>query len=258
MEEHLTRSGIETCPVSKWASNGLIVRKKEKGKWRLVVDDRQLNEATLPDAHPLPLIENMLEDQFKLKTLTIVHLSKGSHQIPLHPESPVKTAMNLVGKEKKWRVMPAGMKSGPAFFQRVMDHVLQGLDCADEYIDEIIIGSFGDTKEELLDNYERDVRAVLHRLHWGELVALVSKTDFFVPFVDFCGRVLENGIHPPARGKMLAPERWIKSDNVRELRRILQLANYYPGYVQTYASLAFPLIDMWKDVRSIRMRKRQA
>ena len=27
---------------------------KQKGKWRLVVDYRQLNEATLPDAHTLP------------------------------------------------------------------------------------------------------------------------------------------------------------------------------------------------------------
>ena len=69
-----------------------------------------------------------------------------------------------------------------------------------QYIDEIIIGSSGDTKEELLVNYDRDVRAVLHRLHWGELVPLVSKTDFFVPLVEFCGRVLEKR-HTPASAR---------------------------------------------------------
>ena len=53
--------------------------KKEKGKWRPVVDYRQLNVATLPDAHPLPLIESMLENQSKHKIFTIVDLSKGFH-----------------------------------------------------------------------------------------------------------------------------------------------------------------------------------
>ena len=62
------------------------------------MDCRQLNETTLPDAHPLPLIENMLENQSKHKIFTIVDLSKGLHQIPLHPESRAKTAMNLAGK----------------------------------------------------------------------------------------------------------------------------------------------------------------
>ena len=101
-----------------------------------MVDYRQHNEATLPDAHPLPLIGNMLENQSKHKIFTIVDLSKGFHQIPLHPESWAKTAMNLAGKRYQWRVMPMGIKNGPAIFQRVMDHVLQGLDCADVYIDD--------------------------------------------------------------------------------------------------------------------------
>ena len=62
------------------------------------MDYRQLNEATLPDAHPLPLIENMLENQSEHKIFTIVDLSKGFHRIPLHPESRAKTDMNLAGK----------------------------------------------------------------------------------------------------------------------------------------------------------------
>ena len=84
----------EPCPCSQWASNGFVVPKKEKGEWRLVVDYRQLNQATLPDAHPLPLIENMLENESKHKIFSIVDLSKGFHQIVLHPQSRAKTAMN--------------------------------------------------------------------------------------------------------------------------------------------------------------------
>ena len=229
-------------------SNGFVVIKKEKAKWRLVVDYRQINEATLPDAHTLPLTENMLENQSKHKILTIVDLTKGFHQIPLHPESRAKTAMNLAGKRYQWRAMPMGIKNGPAIFQRVMDHVLQGLDCVNVYIDDIIIGSSGATGEELLANYDRDVRAVLDRLRKEELVASVSKTDLFVCSVELCGHVLENGTPRPAPGKILALERWEKPDNVRELRGFLGLANYCSGYVQNYASIATPLIEILKNL----------
>ena len=61
-----------------------------------------------------------------------------------------------------------------------MHHVLQYLDCANVYIDDIIIGSSGETKEELLANHDHDVRAVLDRLRKEELVASVSKNSLFV------------------------------------------------------------------------------
>ena len=191
----------------------------------------------------------MLENQSKHKIFTIVDSSKGFHQIPLHPESRAKTAMNLAGKLYQWRVMPTGIKNGPAIFQHVMDHVLQGLDCADICIDDIIIGSCGDTEEELLANHDRDVRAVLDRLRKEELVASISKTDFFARSVEFCGHVLENSSRWLSPEKMWGLERWEKPDNFPELRGFLGLANYYSGYVQNYASIATHCL-------SIRMGKR--
>ena len=197
----LAHGWIELYPASKWASNNFALPTREKGKCRLVVDYHQLNEATLPDAHPLPLNENMFENRSKLKIFTIVDLNKGFHQISLHPESRAKTAMNMAGKRHQWRVMPMGINNGPAIFQQVMDHVLQGLDCRDIYIDDIVIGSSGDTEEELLANHDRDVRAVLDRLRKEELVASVIKTDFLVRSVEFCGHVLENGTPGRRQGK---------------------------------------------------------
>ena len=175
-----------------------------------------------------------------------MHLRKLFHQISLHPESRAKTAMNLAGKLYQWSVMPMGIKNGPAIFQRVMDHILRVLDCADVYIDDIIIRSCGATEEDLLGNHDRDVRVVMIRLRREDLVASVSKTDFFVGSVEFCGNVLENGTRWPVPGKLLELERWTKPDDVREIRVFLGLANYFSGYVQNYASIGTPLINMWK------------
>ena len=67
VEDDLARGWIEPCPASEWASNGFVVPKKEKGKWRLVVDYRQLNEATLPDAHPFPSLKTCLKINLNTK-----------------------------------------------------------------------------------------------------------------------------------------------------------------------------------------------
>ena len=136
----------------------------------------------MPNAHPLPVIGNMLAKKSKHKVFNIVDLSKGFHRIPLRPGSRAKTAMSLAGRRYQWRVMPMGIKNGSGIFERVMDHILQGLDCVDVYIDDIIIGSSGDTEEKLLANHNHDVRAVLNRLRKEELL---SKTDFFVRSFEF-------------------------------------------------------------------------
>ena len=66
--------------------------------------------------------------------------------------------MNLAGKRYQSGVMPKSIKNRPAIFQRLMDLVLQGLDCAGININDIIIGSSGDTEDELLANHDRHVR----------------------------------------------------------------------------------------------------
>ena len=49
--------------VSPWNSPSFPVPKKKTGEYRLVEDFRRLNDATIDDAHPLPLIEDILQKQ---------------------------------------------------------------------------------------------------------------------------------------------------------------------------------------------------
>ena len=50
------------CPIfdSQWVSPLVIVPKKN-GKWRVYVDDRELNKATQKDHFPLPFIDQVLD-----------------------------------------------------------------------------------------------------------------------------------------------------------------------------------------------------
>ena len=54
-----------------------------------------------------------------------------------------------------------GLKNGNAQFQRMMEWVLRDEEYADPYVDDIIIGSTGSTREELIRNHTRDVIRVL-------------------------------------------------------------------------------------------------
>ena len=65
----------------------------------------------------------------------------GFHQVPLKKEHRHITCMSTPKGTKQWMVMVMGLKNSGAIFQRMMEYILQDLDCADVYIDDVIIGS---------------------------------------------------------------------------------------------------------------------
>ena len=128
-------------------------------------------------------------------------------------------------------------------FQRMMEWVLAELDNADPYVDDIIIGSTGDTEEELMENHERDLRALLEVLKREELVVDPRKANLFVREVEFCGHILREGQRSPAPGKLLSIQKWEIPSTITALRGFLGLTNYYSGYVHNYSALAAPLMS---------------
>ena len=92
--------------------------------WRLLVDYRALNAATVPDAHPLPLIEKEIAARAKGKLFTVLHLRHGFHQMPLGKEDRHLTAMCKPCGTVQWTVLPMGLKNAPSMFQKMMETIL--------------------------------------------------------------------------------------------------------------------------------------
>ena len=57
VEDLFARGWTEPCPALEWASNGIVLAKKEEGQCHLVVHYRQLNEATCPTRIPSPSLK---------------------------------------------------------------------------------------------------------------------------------------------------------------------------------------------------------
>ena len=142
--------------------------------------------------------------------------------------------------------MPMGVKNGNAQFQRMMEWLLRDFPFADCYIDDIIIGSTGDTKQEILANHAKHVEDILLALEEHQLLAKLDEGSFFVRSVEFCGQVLENGTRCPKPGKLAAIQQWELPQTIKELRVFLGLCNYYAQYLRNYADTAGPMQDLLK------------
>ena len=102
------------------------------------------------------------------------------HKMALSPESrPLKT-MAIPGKGLyQWKIMPMGVRNRNAHFQRMMEWVLKDLPFADVYVDDFIIGSTGETKQKLIENYAQHLHEVLDLFTRHTLVVKLSEGSFF-------------------------------------------------------------------------------
>ncbi len=127
IDELLSKGCIE--PSHSPHSAPIVLARKKNGKWRLCVDYRQLNARSVPDAYPLPRIQHILDKLRRARYISSLDLKNGYWQIPLEQGSRPYTAFTLHGRGLfQWRIMPFGLHSAPATFQRVLDQVI-GPEC---------------------------------------------------------------------------------------------------------------------------------
>ena len=104
-----------------------------------MVDYRGLNAQTRHDSYTLPLIEDMLQKQFRRRIFTVIglkhgyhHMKHGYHRMPLANESRACTTMSTPLGPLQWKVMPMGVTNGNAACQRMLENLLEPVrDCAD-------------------------------------------------------------------------------------------------------------------------------
>jgi hypothetical protein len=230
-----------TKSTSSYSSPIVAVRKKD-GELRLCVDYRELNKKTIPDRHPLPRIQTILDNLTGNAWFSLLDQRRAYHQGFLHPESRPKTAFITPWGLYEWVRVPFGLMNAPAEFQRSMEDVLS--DIRDEfvvpYLDDLLVYSSS------FEEHVEHVRQVLQRLRKHGIKLKASKSKLFQQEVTYLGRVINKDGYRMDTSNIEAVKLFIEKPpkTVGELRRLLGMMGQFRRHIQDYSRVAKPLFSL--------------
>ena len=110
----------------------LLVEKKD-GSLRMLVDYRGLNEVTIKNKYPLPMINDLFDQLQGAKVFLKIDLRSGYHQLKVREKDIPKTAFTTRYGLYEYTVMSFGLTNAPAYFMSMMNKVFM------EFLDKFVV-----------------------------------------------------------------------------------------------------------------------
>ena len=244
-------AGVIKKSLSPWASLIVIVPKKsgpgEPPKRKMCVDYCWINALqTKVDSssrgcmslYPLPKIDEMFAKLCSAKIFTTLDLHGGYYHIDLTDAAKLKTA--FVTSHGKWHfnMVPFGLAQAPSYFQQLMNQVLQGLDFAIAYLDNIIISNNNELE------HLQHLETVFKRLQDAGLKLKESKCNFFRSQIDYLGHMLSAEGIQPLPEKLDSITNMPTPEKQTEVKQFLGLVGYYCKFMPCFSDISRPLAKL--------------
>ncbi|KAL0147989.1 hypothetical protein M9458_056716, partial [Cirrhinus mrigala] len=224
-------------PSSSPAGAGFFFVKKKDGSLRPCIDYRGLNNITVKNTYPLPLMSSAFERLQGASVFAKLDLSNAYHLVRIREGDEWKTAFNTPRGHFEYLVMPFGLSNSPAVFQALVNDVLR--DMVDQfiyvYLHDILIFSPS------LQEHVQHVRRVLQRLLENGLFVKMEKCVFHAHSVPFLGYIVSSEGIRMDPNKVKAVVDWPTPDSRKALQRFLGFANFYQRFIRNFSQLAAPL-----------------
>ena len=173
------------------------------------------------------------------KVFSTIDLRSGSHHIALDKDSRAKTAFVTPFGKYKFLMVPFGLAQAPAYFQLLMNKVLEGLSYAMTYLDDII---FSKNEEDHL----RHLEEVFCQLRQAGLKMKCSKCDFFKSEIHYLGHLISADGISPLPDKLDTIKKMPMPKHMKEIKQFLGLTGYYRKFVPRFADISRPLTQLMK------------
>ncbi|KAG7583645.1 Integrase catalytic core [Arabidopsis suecica] len=247
MERGHIRESMSPCAVPV-----LLVPKKD-GSWRMCVDCRAINNITVKYRHPIPRLDDMLDELHGSSIFSKVDLKSGYHQIRMKEGDEWKTAFKTKQGLYEWLVMPFGLTNAPSTFMRLMNHVLRA------YIGHFVVVYFDDilVYSKSLEEHVDHLKMVLEVLRKEKLYANLKKCTFGTDNLVFLGFVVSTDGVKVDEEKVKAIREWPSPKSVGEVRSFHGLAGFYRRFVKDFSTLAAPLTEVIKKNVGIKWEQAQ-
>jgi Reverse transcriptase (RNA-dependent DNA polymerase) len=233
----LKKGIIEPCPSSSWLNNLVVVRKPD-GSFRICLDARRLNQITVSDAYPSPLLNDIFNNVGRPCWMNRIDLADAFCQTLLAKDSQEKTAFAVprMGSFKYVR-MPFGLKNAPATQARLMDLVFgsEHFPSILHYLDDII--TFAETPEKSFEL----LTIVRDRLANAGLGINPKKIRLNLKRVKCLGKIFDaDGMHTdPIKVQSIVD--YPVPTSVTELKRFIGMCGWFSRHIANYAVISAPL-----------------
>ena len=236
--QEMEAAGFIEPSTSSYCSPMVVVEKGDKV--RICGDYRRVNSVVKFEAEPMANQEDIFSRLAQSNLFSKLDLTKGFFQIPLDPSSRAYTAFATPLGLKQYRVVPFGLTTSPAVFNRVMRGILNGIQGVEVFVDDILIHS------STWQTHLETISLVLGKLRERGLTVKPSKCEFGQCSVEFLGHVIGNGAKKCQDDKVAKVRNAQPPTTKKQVRAFLGLCGYYRDFIPQFAETASPLFDLIK------------
>ncbi|SJL18406.1 uncharacterized protein ARMOST_21995 [Armillaria ostoyae] len=225
---------------SPFASPFFFVKKKD-GSLRPVQDYRKLNEMTIKNRYPLPLISELIDKLQGAKYFTKLDVRWGYNNVRIKEGDEHKAAFRTNRGLFEPTVMFFGLTNSPATFQWMMNDIFKDLISEGKvtiYLDDILIF----TKD--LDEHRRIVRRVLQKLRENKLFLKAEKCEFEVLETEYLGVIISENQVRMDPIKLAGIAEWPTPTKKKELQSFLGFTNFYRKFIKNYSKVVHALTQL--------------
>lgn len=246
VDELLKIGFIERC-MDPNAASVLFVPKAHGSDRRFCVDYRWLNQFLKQQLVPAPDLNGTFFNNRNAKRWTKIDIIRAFNRLLLSVDSRHLSAFRTRQGTFRWKVLPFGLKVGPAWWQRFINAQLNELlDLfTSAYADDVLVS---DSDKDEAAHWPK-VEEVIYRLAKADLQGDINKSEFNVTKVNYLGMVMEAGKGlriDPDKIKAITEWRIEELTNRTAVRSFLGLCNYVRMFVHHASTVAGPLNDLLK------------